>query len=275
MLPDFLAIGHVTKDVTPDGNRLGGTVAFAALTASRLGLSPAVVTSAAPDLDVRSSIPGVPIHVVPSDENTTFHNTYRLDQRVQRLERLAAPIEPADIPTWWLSARLVLLGPLVGEVSYQLAQAFPNALVLASIQGWLRRWDRKGLVGSVSWNGTEVLPHVDAAVCSNADIGNSHLLDLWKTITPVLIVTMGSEGARLHFEGDWHRIEPFPTQEMDPTGAGDVFGAAYLIRYGETLSPLESARFASCAASFCVEAKGMEGVPTRAQVERRLAGRNH
>ena len=274
MPPDFLAIGHVTKDITPDGIRLGGAVAYAALTASRMGLSPAVVTSAAPDFDVRPSMPGVAVHIVPSAESTTFRNTYRRGQRVQSLERVASPIEPADVPTRWLSTPLVLLGPLVGEVSYKLAQAFPNALVLASIQGWLRRWDSKGLVSPVSWDGTEILPHVNAAVCSNDDVGDSHLLDLWKTMTPTLIVTMGSEGARLHFEGGWHHIEPFSAREVDPTGAGDVFGAAYLIRYGETLSPLESARFASCAASFCVEAEGLEGVPTRTQVERRLSGRS-
>ena len=56
---------------------------------------------------------------------------------------------------------------------------------------------------------------------------------------------------------------------MDPTGAGDVFAAAYLVRYRETSDALESARFASCAASFCVEAQGTEGIPTRAQMEER------
>ena len=34
--------------------------------------------------------------------------------------------------------------------------------------------------------------------------------------------------------------------------------------------PLEAARFASCAASFCVEAVGVAGIPTRRQVEARL-----
>ena len=250
-----------------------------------MGLSPAVVTSAAPDLDVGPGISGVPVHTVPSAKTTTFRNTYLRGKRVQSLERVAEPIEPADVPPeWlsaiadvppeWLSAPLVLLGPLVGEVSYDLARAFPDALVVASLQGWLRQWDRKGLVGPASWDGIEVLPHVDAAVCSDEDFEDHHLLDRWKTLTPVLIVTMGSEGARLHFEGAWHHVEPFPVREVDPTGAGDVFAAAYLIRYRETLNPLESARFANCAASFSVEADGLEGVPTRAQMERRLAGRS-
>ena len=51
---------------------------------------------------------------------------------------------------------------------------------------------------------------------------------------------------------------------------GDVFAAAYLVRYGETADELESARFASCAASFCVQAQGADGIPTRPAVEARL-----
>ena len=45
--PDFLAIGHVTRDLLPGGAfTLGGTVTFAALTARHLGLASAVVTCA-------------------------------------------------------------------------------------------------------------------------------------------------------------------------------------------------------------------------------------
>jgi len=42
--PEFLTIGHVTRDIHPDGTfSLGGTVTFAALTAYRLGLVAATV----------------------------------------------------------------------------------------------------------------------------------------------------------------------------------------------------------------------------------------
>jgi sugar/nucleoside kinase (ribokinase family) len=57
---------------------------------------------------------------------------------------------------------------------------------------------------------------------------------------------------------------------VDPTGAGDVFAAAFLVRYRETGDPFASALFASCAASLSVEAPGLEGVPTRARVEERF-----
>ena len=274
MPPDFLAIGHVARDVSPDGFVVGGAAAYAALTALRMGLYAAVVTSAGPDLDPRSTMPGVQVHVVPSQHTTTFHNIYAEGRRTQLVEGVAGAISSSDVPPEWLSAPLVLLGPLVGEVSYDLAPAFPNAVVLASIQGWLRRWDDDGRVQAARWKGTEVLPHVDAAVFSGEDVEDQRGIDRWAAMVPVLILTKGREGASVHYGGCWRRVAPFPAREVDPTGAGDVFAAAYLVRFQETRDPLESARFGSCAASFCVEAKGTDGIPTRSQVERRLSAHN-
>ena len=62
--PEFLAIGHVARDLLPNGGwRLGGTVTFAAFTAQRLGLRAAIVTSASPEvLDaLKAALPGVAI----------------------------------------------------------------------------------------------------------------------------------------------------------------------------------------------------------------------
>ena len=44
---DYLVIGHVAHDLTPQGPRLGGTVAYSALTAQALGLRVGIVTAAA------------------------------------------------------------------------------------------------------------------------------------------------------------------------------------------------------------------------------------
>ena len=268
--PDLLVIGHVARDLSPEGIRLGGTVTFGAVTALKLGLRPAVLTSAGPDIDIPSSLPDVPAREVHSPVTTTFRNTYSRGRRRQLLISVAAPITPSHIPDEWRSAPMVLLGPIAGELSPQMAGQFPDSLVLASLQGWLRQRDSRGLVTPRWWEGRDLLPYVDAAVVSDDDIQDRRLVDLWADLAPVLIVTMGSQGARLHREGTWERTAPFPSLEVDPTGAGDVFAAAYLIRYRETMDPLEAARFASCAASFCVEAEGTAGIPTRAQVHERL-----
>src|SRR5690349_2981430 len=77
--PDFLTIGHVTRDVRPDGSfSLGGTVTFAALTAYRLGLVAAVVTCADEQLaaELPAHLPGIAIAVRQSKATTTFENLY-------------------------------------------------------------------------------------------------------------------------------------------------------------------------------------------------------
>ena len=264
----------MAKDLEPGGYRVGGAVTYAALAAGGMGLSPAVVTSVGPDLDPAGSLPGIRVHAVPASDTTTFRNTYHGGRRTQVLSRVAAPIDVTDIPVEWRAAPLVVLGPLAGEVSDKLARSFPNATVVASVQGWLRRWDLEGRVTPAEWDGDAVLPYVDAAVVSRDDLGERSWPERWKDTVPVMIVTAGGEGAMVHLDGRWHEVPAFPVQEVDPTGAGDVFGSVYLIRYSETGDVLQSARFASCAASFCVEAEGTQGIPTRAQVEARLWGRS-
>ena len=83
-------------------------------------------------------------------------------------------------------------------------------------------------------------------------------------------VTMGRDGCVVAGSKERLRLPAPAVKVVDATGAGDVFAAAYLIRFQESGDPLVAARFASAAASFCVEADGVEGIPTRAQVEDRL-----
>jgi sugar/nucleoside kinase (ribokinase family) len=61
---------------------------------------------------------------------------------------------------------------------------------------------------------------------------------------------------------------------VDPTGAGDVFAAAFLVRYQETNDPLEAAAFAACAASCAVEGVSVTSLGDRGEVVRRLALRD-
>ncbi len=73
--------------------------------------------------------------------------------------------------------------------------------------------------------------------------------------------------------------EHFPAYfitEVDPTGAGDVFAAAflfYLHKYGD---PRKAVKFANCTAALSVEHIGITGIPTldmvveRIEVTRRL-----
>ena len=48
---DYLAIGHITQDLTDSGTRIGGTVTFSGLTAQKLGLKVGIVTSCNPEIE--------------------------------------------------------------------------------------------------------------------------------------------------------------------------------------------------------------------------------
>ena len=266
--PDLLAIGHVTRDLLGDRVVPGGAVTYGALTARALGLTAAIVTSARPD-DVER-IPGVAARVLPSPTTTTFRNVYRDGRRVQTIEAVAGPIRPDDVPAGWRAAPHVLIGPLAGEIAPEVARLFPSSVVVVSLQGWLRRWGSDRVVRPRSWDGSDVLPHVAAAVVSSEDTDDPVAIERWSHLAPVLIVTQGERGARLHTQGAWHDVPPFPSREVDPTGAGDVFAAAYAVSYRETRDPLEAARFASAAASLSVRGHSTSTIPTRPEIARLL-----
>src|SRR5579859_791004 len=172
--PDVLIIGHAARDLIPGGWRLGGTVAFAALTAARLGLRSAVVTAAPADVlaALAAAAPGVPVAAITCDEATTFENLYdTAGNRRQYLRGRAAALHLHAIPDAWRQAPMVLLAPLAGEVDPALAGAFPTARVAATPQGWLRQWDADGLVRPGPWPEAErILPHLAALILSREDV---------------------------------------------------------------------------------------------------------
>jgi len=154
-----------------------------------------------------------------------------------------------------------------------LATVFPQALVGVTPQGWMRRWDEQGLVLAKEWQEAEkVLAHTSVLILSEEDIAPyPSIIEDYTEKVPVLVITEGEKGARVHNEGKWHHIPAFPTAEVEPTGAGDVFAAAFLIHYAKKRDAIASARFANCVASFAVEGEGTEGIPTLEQVKERLA----
>ena len=68
---DYLVIGHLTEDVTPSGMRLGGTAAFAALTARAFGLRVGIVTSTGEQTSLEA-LQGIPILKVPCSAHHYF-----------------------------------------------------------------------------------------------------------------------------------------------------------------------------------------------------------
>ncbi len=270
---DFLVIGHITKDLQPDGFTLGGTATYASLTAHRMGRQAAVLTRSEPFVSQNGLYHGIDVHVLPSTSTTTFRNIYQSGHRLQFVSDVAASITVADVPPQWRHPRIVLLGPVAQEVDPGLAAAFPHSLVGVVPQGWLRRWDDSGRVYPKRWDQAEsILRAARVLVLSEEDLGGDFSpLEEYKQYTEIVVLTAAWRGCTVYWRGEAYPIPPRPANEVDPTGAGDVFTAAFLIRLEETGDPLISARFANVVASFSVEAPGVTGIPTRETVEAWLA----
>jgi 1D-myo-inositol 3-kinase len=271
--PDFLAIGHVTKDLLSGGGYVvGGTVTYAAFTAQSLGLSVAVLTSAPPALDLPRVLRGIDLHVVPSPVATSFENIYEGQRRYQFLHGTASPLKASHLPLAWKQAPIVLLGPLVGELGLDWLGVFPTALVGVTPQGWMRQWDSDGRVTSKPWLDAEkILSAVDVLVFSEQDVaGDQALVRRYAEMARLAVVTRGRAGATVFCNGSARRFPAFRAREVDPTGAGDVFAAAFLLRLKETGDPYLAAAFANCTASFSIEGNGTTAIPSRQQVEERL-----
>lgn len=273
MVPDFVVAGHLTLDADNGGYLLGGA-AYSALTAARLGRRVGLLTSYGPDLAPREDLEGIQVVAHASPRSAVFRNTYDYGRRRQWVLSAALPLDVTDIPPAWREAPVVHLAPVLAELGAGFPDAFPKALMGASPQGWMRRVDRQGRVCPAPWSwADQILSRLDLLVVSVEDLaGDEALIDQWAGKVRCLTLTAGAGGAWVYYEGQKRHIEAFPARKLvDPTGAGDAFASAFLVKWSEGADPFEAARFASLVASFVVEAKGIAGVPTRQKVEERWA----
>ena len=271
--PEYLVVGHVTRDLAPDGSYLlGGTATYSGLTAMRLGVGVGVLTSADPALLMFEDEPSAQVCCLPAKETTVFENVYVDGLRKQYVRARAECLTVGDVPAAWLCSPLVHLGPIAQEVDPDLIAGFSGGFLGLTLQGWLRRWDSDGLISPVEWPfSSALLSMADAVVLSPEDVGYDwQRIGFFRRNAPLLVVTMGPKGAIVYQGGREEPVPAYDVVERDPTGAGDVFAGAFFVRLHETGDAIEAARFANSAASFVVEDIGAANVPFREQVEWRL-----
>ncbi|MEW6718622.1 MAG: PfkB family carbohydrate kinase [Chloroflexota bacterium] len=268
---DYLVIGHVTKDLTPEGSTMGGTVAYAGLTARSLGLSVGVVTAWGTDISLEP-LRTATVLGTTTQTTTTFANRETQNGRIQTLYHVAPPLNIELVPQIWYKTPIVHLGPVAQEVDPSLRKLFSAQLLCATPQGWLRDWDSQGHVRPSPWEtASEILPQMDAVVLSIDDLAGDRA---WgKTLASqarLMVITEGANGATVYWQGREEHI-PAPTvHEVDPTGSGDIFAAAFFIHFHHSGDAWNAARFATALASQSVTRPGLAGVPTPQEVKRIL-----
>jgi sugar/nucleoside kinase (ribokinase family) len=253
---------------------LGGTAAYAALAACRLGWDAAVLTAAGGEFDAARELPGVAAFVERCAATTRFLNLYDSEgRRRQALASRAADIALGALPDDWRAPDVLLLGPVAGELHGAFAHALEPQLVGATAQGWLRRFDADGEVSPREWPRPRAdLEGVHVLFLSEHDLPDADRFAGERLgEVPLVVVTRGWKGVSLFTRRGVRDVAGLPRSEVDPTGAGDVFAAAFLVRYHETSDPDEAAAFGNCAASCAVEAVGTRGLGDRREVLERMA----
>lgn len=259
--PHLLVLGHVTCDEISDATRLGGAASYAALAAARLGVDTALVTVAPPDdprLAPLRAAPKLRLHCVPSDIITTFALTYDAGHRRLWLRRTARPLGIGDIPPGWRDAAVTYLGPVTGECDRALLAALGTRFIAAGLQGWLRRAGDGGEIEPALAAEAIAPPRLDAAILSELDHPDAaRLAARFAGAGARVAITRGARGATI-LDGDSRLDVPAsPAVEVDPTGAGDVFGVVFALELARGAPTKDAALAAASAAARVVGGPGL------------------
>ncbi len=300
---DYVAVGHVTRDVIED--RAGGTVSqpgggafYSALQAARLGLRTLIVTQGVP-LEVHALLEPFSdefvLRVIPAKHTTTLSTRGSGAQRSQRLLTWAGPIvEPLT-----LDATILHLAPVARETP-TVWRGRADFIGLTP-QGLVRSWERGeqlplvqldtgSLLGDVPLatgaheaQGNDISPvdldpqtlpeRFSAAVISEEEYESCHaLFTVARHGGAYVAVTAGSRPASVYLPaaavGSVVRTRvPRLVEARDDLGAGDVFAAAFFVALHEGRGPLEAATFGNAAAALRIANVGPGAIATRTQIE--------
>ncbi|HRE47023.1 MAG TPA: PfkB family carbohydrate kinase [Aggregatilineales bacterium] len=269
---DYLLIGHIAHDETPEGAILGGTVAYAGAAAQALGAQVAILTSGRVDDPVWGQFPlGIETHCIPAAESTIFVNDYTGDTRRQRLIGRAEVLSAEHLPAEWKTARIVHLAPLADELDPALCERFPAAILAATPQGWMRGWDAAGTVRAKAWAAAEHwLPYLNVVILSEDDIGRDSALEAhYAGLARLLIVTRAAAGCTIYQRGRPSLSLAAPSViAVDATGAGDIFAGVFLTVLERSGDAALAGQWAVFLASQSVTRRGIASVPTATEIAR-------
>ena len=126
----------------------------------------------------------------------------------------------------------------------------------------------RGLVEPAVERADVILPSLTEAAMLTGLETDEQGCRLWASQGKTVVLKMGPKGCRIYSGERVIDVPGFAVQEIDPTGAGDSFCAAFTVALLENM-PLEGAgRFANAVGALAVTKPGpMEGAPSRQQVD--------
>ena len=277
----LLIIGPITKDVNIYNgiteSAVGGAVYYESFVFENLNIDHVILTTLnMEDWNLLNDFPNKDnVLAVIKDETLVFENEYLDDsKRIQKSNFANIPITLSNFKAVNIDIDdfdAVLINPLVlTDLDMDLIRYLKesNLPVFLSLQGLLREKSEGGRVRQVKPAVLdEILAYVDVLFL---DVYEARFLysdlsieDAARRLALMgpdgVVITQNKEGSLIYRNGEdkIYDIDPFPVKEkISPTGAGDTYMAAYVIKHMEDGDVAECGDFASKVAALKLENEG-------------------
>ncbi len=206
---------------------------------------PAVVATKFAEADRALLLPpllglGLPVEWRAASSTAAYSIRYDGDARAMEVEALGEPWTPAEAEGWlaqtlgtadWVHVGALAQGEFSGDTLAALAHGGRRRLSFDG-QGLVRP-ARTGPLELEANPDPEVLRHLSVLKLSEEEalalVGRIDERSLEELGVPEVVVTLGSRGAMILARRRLAHVPAHALADVDPTGAGDAFAAAYVV----------------------------------------------
>lgn len=297
-VPQITVVGHILNErvIFPDRVLypvLGSPAAYSSLCLASLGVRVGLVTKHGPDFPADLLKPfdeagidqrGFTTCGASSDNELIYHPSgYK---QIKFLAK-ADPITYADVPANYLSAPLVYICPMDGEVDVEMIARLREhqRCMVVDLGGF---GGATSAVHPADKNGAALAP-----LCPLFDVVKGSIEDIeyilgmstgdYKAAAAALhgwgarevVITRGKEGVYVSKDGTARTIPAYFTDAskvIDQTGAGDCFSAGFLCSYLKHRDPFVAAAYGNVVTSFVIARTGgasVKRMPRRDEADQR------
>lgn len=272
----ILAIGPVTKDliITPheEYSQIGGAVYYQTMTLTQLKKDVISIITVGEDEVQLLNETLKKQKLIINKKTHQYTNTYDINlNRKQKAQLTKNSIQPQDIKISLSQIQYALISPLSPEdippetIRYLKEKDITTVLVA---QGYLRQTDENNNIIKRKWkNQDQYLQHTDI-ICLDKEealtafnINNIKEETIQKIIQQYslqqIIITLAEQGSAIYTAKETIHIPAIKTtEEIDATGLGDTYIAAYIAKLQETNDNRISGLFASITAKEKLKNRG-------------------